>query len=125
MEMDESLNVFGEPLESCGDDPVTGFFRDGCCNTSGQDVGSHTVCVALTDEFLQFSKSRGNDLMTPIPAYGFPGLKEGQRWCLCASRWREAHEAGKAPRVYLRRTHRRALETVPMDVLRRYAIDVN
>ena len=125
MEMDESLNVFGEPLESCGDDPVTGFFRDGCCNTSGQDVGSHTVCVALTDEFLQFSKSRGNDLTTPIPAYGFPGLKEGQRWCLCASRWREAHEEGKAPRVYLRRTHRRALETVPMDVLRRYAIDVN
>lgn len=125
MEMMESLNVFGESLESCGDDPVTGFFRDGCCNTSGQDFGSHTVCVALTDEFLQYSKSRGNDLTTPIPAYGFPGLKEGQRWCLCASRWREAQEAGKAPRVYLRRTHQRALETVPMDVLRRYAIDVN
>lgn len=125
MEMDDSLNVFGEPLENCGEDPVTGFFRDGCCNTSQQDIGSHTVCVALTDEFLQFSKSRGNDLTTPIPAYGFPGLKEGQRWCLCASRWREAEEAGKAPRVYLRRTHQRALETVPMDVLRRYAIDVN
>jgi uncharacterized protein (DUF2237 family) len=125
MEMDESLNVFDEPLESCGNDPVTGFFRDGCCNTCRQDVGSHTVCVSLTDAFLEFSKSRGNDLTTPIPAYGFPGLKEGQRWCLCASRWREAEEAGMAPRVYLRRTHRRALESVPMEVLRRYAIDLS
>jgi uncharacterized protein (DUF2237 family) len=123
--MDESLNVFDEPLETCSEEPKTGFFRDGCCNTSGQDVGSHTVCVALTREFLEFSKGRGNDLMTPIPAYGFPGLKEGQRWCLCASRWLEAEKAGAAPRVYLRRTHRRALETVPMEVLRRYAIDVN
>lgn len=125
MEMDESLNVFDEPLETCGDDPKTGFFRDGCCNTSAQDAGSHTVCVALTQEFLEFSKSRGNDLMTPMPAYGFPGLKEGQRWCLCASRWLQAEQAGAAPRVYLRRTHRRALETVPMEILRRYAIDVN
>ncbi len=125
MAMDESVNVFGEPLETCGDDPVTGFFRDGCCNTSGQDIGSHTVCVALTDEFLAFSKSRGNDLTTPVPAYGFPGLRAGQRWCLCAARWQEAEAAGKAPRVYLRRTHQRALETVPMDVLRRYAIDIN
>lgn len=123
--MDESLNVFDEPLETCSGDPMTGFFRDGCCNTSAQDAGSHTVCVALTQEFLEFSKGRGNDLMTPIPAFGFPGLKEGQRWCLCASRWLEAEKAGAAPRVYLRRTHRRALETVPMEVLRRYAIDVN
>ena len=90
MDMDESLNVFGEPLESCGSDPVTGFFRDGCCNTCKQDIGSHTVCVSLTDAFLEFSRRRGNDLTTPIPAYGFPGLREGQRWCLCASRWREA-----------------------------------
>jgi uncharacterized protein (DUF2237 family) len=125
MEMDESVNVFGEPLETCSADPLTGFFRDGCCNTSGQDAGSHTVCVELTREFLEFSRSRGNDLMTPIPAYGFPGLRAGQRWCLCAARWLEAQRAGKAPRVHLRRTHRRALETVPMDVLRRYAIDVN
>ena len=125
IQMEESLNVFGEPLENCGNDPVTGFFRDGCCNTCREDAGSHTVCVELTDAFLEFSKSRGNDLTTPVPAYGFPGLKEGQRWCLCASRWREAEEAGKAPRVYLRRTHRRALETVPMEVLRRHAIDLS
>jgi len=125
VEMDESVNVFGERLESCGEDPMTGFFRDGCCNTSDQDRGSHTVCVELTREFLEFSRSRGNDLMTPMPAFGFPGLRAGQRWCLCASRWLEAQEAGKAPRVYLRRTHRRALDVVPMDVLRRFAIDLS
>ncbi|MEE4278413.1 MAG: DUF2237 domain-containing protein [Halieaceae bacterium] len=123
--MDESVNVFGETLESCSEDPVTGFFRDGCCNTSEQDRGSHTVCVELTQDFLEFSRSRGNDLMTPVPAFGFPGLRAGQRWCLCASRWLEAEQVGKAPRVYLRRTHRRSLETVPMEVLRRYAIDLS
>ncbi len=125
MEQAESLNVFSEPLESCSTDPVTGFFRDGCCNTNTQDVGSHTVCVALTLEFLEYSRSRGNDLMTPVPQFGFPGLSEGQRWCLCASRWLEAHKAGKAPRVYLRRTHLRALDTVPMETLREYAIDLS
>jgi uncharacterized protein (DUF2237 family) len=123
--MDESVNVFGEALESCGNDPVTGFFRDGCCNTSDLDRGSHTVCVELTQEFLEFSRSRGNDLMTPVPAYGFPGLRAGQRWCLCASRWREAEAVGKVPRVYLKRTHRRALEIVPMEVLRRFALDLS
>lgn len=125
MDMDASVNVFGEPLEACSDNPLTGFFRDGCCNTSAQDAGSHTVCVELTLDFLEFSRSRGNDLMTPVPAYGFPGLRAGQRWCLCAARWLEAQQAGKAPRVYLRRTHRRALDTVPMETLRRYAIDVS
>ncbi len=125
MEMDDSVNVFGEPLETCGEDPVTGFFRDGCCNTSAQDFGSHTVCVELTQDFLEYSKSRGNDLMTPVPAYGFPGLKPGQRWCLCAARWLEAQKAGKAPRVYLRRTHVRALDTVPMEVLRSFALDLS
>ncbi|EAQ99115.1 DUF2237 family protein [Congregibacter litoralis] len=125
MEQAASLNVFSEPLESCSTDPVTGFFRDGCCNTSTQDAGSHTVCVALTQEFLEYSRNRGNDLMTPVPQFGFPGLSEGQRWCLCASRWLEAHKAGKAPRVYLRRTHLRALETVPMETLREYAIDLS
>ncbi len=125
MEMDESVNVFGEPLETCGQDPVTGFFRDGCCNTSDQDAGSHTVCVELTREFLEFSRSRGNDLMTPQPVYGFPGLQAGQRWCLCAARWLEAQRADSAPRVYLRRTHRRALEIVPMEVLRQYALDLS
>ena len=125
MEMAESLNVFGEPLEPCGMDPVTGFFRDGCCNTNAQDYGSHTVCVYLTQEFLEFSRSRGNDLMTPMPQFNFPGLNPGESWCLCATRWLEAHEANAAPRVYLRRTHQRALETVPMDILRSYALDLS
>lgn len=123
--MDESLNVFGESLETCGDDPVTGFFRDGCCNTSDQDVGSHTVCVEVSEEFLEYSRFRGNDLVTPVPEFEFPGLKAGDRWCLCAARWLEAQEAGMAPRVFLRRTHRRALEIVPMELLRRYAADLN
>ena len=125
MEMAESLNVFGEPLEPCGMDPVTGFFRDGCCNTNAQDYGSHTVCVDLTQEFLEYSRSRGNDLMTPMPQFNFPGLNPGESWCLCATRWLEAHEANAAPRVYLRRTHQRALETVPMDILRSYALDLS
>ena len=124
-DMDESVNVYGESLQSCGDDPVTGFFRDGCCNTSAQDIGSHTVCVAVTQDFLEFSRSRGNDLMTPVPQFGFPGLRPGDRWCLCASRWLQAHEAGVAPRVYLQRTHRKALEVVPLDVLKRYAADLS
>ncbi|EED33998.1 conserved hypothetical protein [gamma proteobacterium NOR5-3] len=125
MNMAESLNVFGEPLEPCSHDPLTGFFRDGCCNTSKLDGGSHTVCVELTQEFLEFSRSRGNDLMTPVPEYGFPGLKAGNRWCLCASRWLEAHQQGTAPRVYLQRTHQRALDIVPMDILRGHALDVS
>ena len=125
MEMAESLNVFGEPLEPCGMDPVTGFFRDGCCNTNAQDYGSHTVCVDPTQEFLEFSRSRGNDLMTPMPQFNFPGLNPGESWCLCATRWLEAHEANAAPRVYLRRTHQRALEIVPMDILRSYALDLS
>jgi uncharacterized protein (DUF2237 family) len=123
--VDESLNVFDEVLETCGEEPMTGFFRDGCCNTSVQDAGSHTVCVELSEDFLEFSRSRGNDLMTPRPEYGFPGLRAGQRWCLCAARWLEAHREEKAPRVYLRRTHRRALKTVPLEILRGYAIDLS
>ncbi|MEM0953504.1 MAG: DUF2237 domain-containing protein [Pseudomonadota bacterium] len=123
--MDESVNVFGEKLETCGEDPVTGFFRDGCCNTNPQDFGSHTVCVEVTEEFLQFSRAKGNDLITPMPAYGFPGLKAGDRWCLCASRWLEAQRADSAPRVFLRRTHQRALDVVPLDVMRQYAADLN
>jgi hypothetical protein len=123
--MDESLNVFGEALESCSDEPRTGFFRDGCCNTSEQDVGSHTVCVQLTREFLEFSRFRGNDLSTPRPEFQFPGLKAGDRWCLCAERWREAHAAGMAPRVFLRSTHQRALEIVPLAVMREFAADLN
>lgn len=123
--MMESLNVFGEPLEDCSNNPLTGFFRDGCCNTSEQDVGSHTVCVEVTAEFLSFSKGRGNDLSTPREEFGFPGLKPGDRWCLCAARWREAYDAGTAPRVWLTRTHQRALEIVPLEILREFAVDLN
>jgi hypothetical protein len=123
--MDTPVNVFGETIESCSDNPITGFFRDGCCNTGDQDAGSHTVCVEVTKDFLEFSRFRGNDLSTPIPEFQFPGLKPGDRWCLCAARWLEAHEAGMAPRVVLKSTHERALEIVPMKILRGFAIDLN
>ena len=123
--MYESLNVYGEALESCSADPVTGFFRDGCCNSGDDDVGSHTVCVELTREFLEFSISNGNDLSTPRPEFDFPGLHPGDRWCLCATRWLAAFEAGAAPRVHLTRTHLSALEVVSLDKLRIYAADLN
>lgn len=123
--MDEPENVFGEALEVCGEKPVTGFFRDGCCNTGEHDTGSHTICVRVTKEFLEFSRFRGNDLSTPRPEFGFPGLKAGDRWCLCAERWREAHAAGMAPRVFLRCTHKRALDVVPLRVMKAFAADLN
>lgn len=123
--MDPSVNVFGEALQGCNDRPTTGFFRDGCCNTSDQDVGSHTVCVEVTQEFLEFSRFRGNDLSTPRPEFQFPGLKPGDRWCLCAARWLEAHEHGMAPRVLLKGTHSRALEIVPLALLKKFAVDLN
>lgn len=125
IKMDDSVNVFGEKLISCGHDPVTGFFRDGCCNTNDQDFGSHTICVEATETFLKFSRERGNDLSTPVPQFGFTGLKPGDRWCLCASRWLEAHEQGAAPKVHLTRTHQKALGIVPLAVLRQYAADLN
>jgi uncharacterized protein (DUF2237 family) len=118
-------NVFGEPLSACSNNPLTGFFRDGCCNTSEQDFGSHTVCAVMTDEFLAYSKSAGNDLSTPVPAYAFPGLKEGDRWCLCAARWQQAFEAGKAPKIVLSATNERALEFVSLADLKRFAIDLS
>ena len=119
------LNVLGGPLLTCSDDPVTGFFRDGCCNTSEDDFGSHTICIVLTADFLQFSKERGNDLSTPRPEYNFPGLQPGQRWCLCAARWLEAHQAGKAPRVSLNSTNQAALEIVPLELLKLHAVDLH
>lgn len=118
-------NVLGGPLGTCSNKPMTGFFRDGCCNTSDEDVGSHTVCVLLTDEFLAFSKARGNDLSTPRPEFDFPGLNAGDRWCLCAARWREALQAGKAPRVLLNSSNEASLEIVSLDDLKHYAIDLN
>lgn len=121
----DSRNVFGGPLETCSMSPCTGFFRNGCCDTSAEDLGSHTVCVVVTDAFLAFSKSRGNDLSTPVPSFGFSGLKEGDRWCLCAPRWQEAFEAGQAPRVVLRATHEAALEHCELADLKRHAIDLS
>ncbi len=117
-------NVLGERLEICSTKPMTGFFRDGCCNTGREDVGSHTVCVVMTADFLAFSKSSGNDLSTPRPEFGFGGLKPGDRWCLCAPRWQEAFEAGQAPRVALRATHEGALEHCSLADLKRFAVDL-
>lgn len=125
MDIDESLNVFGEPLESCSETPLTGFYRDGCCNTSDADYGQHTVCVQVTQAFLEYSRFRGNDLSTPLEEFGFPGLKEGDRWCLCAARWLEAYEHDMAPRVYLAGTHQRATEIIPIELLKEYAADLN
>ena len=118
-------NVLGGPLGICSNRPVTGFFRDGCCHTDAQDVGSHTVCVVVTAAFLEFSQARGNDLSTARSEHGFPGLNPGDRWCLCAARWQEALLAGAAPRVVLNACHERALESVRLDDLKRHAIDLN
>lgn len=116
-----SVNVLGDPLQACSTDPVTGFFRDGQCNTCAEDSGSHTVCAVMTDEFLAFSKYVGNDLSTPRPEYRFDGLKPGDSWCLCAARFLQAHDEGCAPLVRLQSTHQRALDIVPLDVLQIYA----
>ncbi len=114
-------NVLGTDLESCGTDPMTGFYRDGCCSTGAGDTGVHVVCTVMTAEFLEFSKSRGNDLSTPNPMYRFPGLKPGDRWCLCAARWKEAFDAGNAPRVVLASTHMSALEFASVEQLQAHA----
>ena len=125
MQQDEEINVLGEPLQMCSDEPLTGFYRDGKCNTCDEDVGSHTVCIQASKEFLEYSRFKGNDLSTPMPEFGFDGVKPGDGWCLCAARWLEAFEEGRAPRVYLMRTHKRALEIVPIEKLREYAVDLN
>ena len=117
--------MLGGALEPCSIQPMTGFFRNGCCDTSAEDRGSHTVCVVMTDEFLAFSKSAGNDLSTPVPEFGFAGLKAGDRWCLCAPRWQEALEAEAAPRVVLRATHMGALDHCDLADLKKYAIDLS
>ncbi|MGP3699040.1 DUF2237 family protein [Rhodobacter sp. NSM] len=122
--MESSINVLGEPLETCSTEPLTGFFRNGCCDTGPTDRGQHTVCALMTAEFLALSKYLGNDLSTPRPEHGFKGLKPGDRWCLCAGRFLQAHEEGAAPRVRLGATHRRTLEVVPLEVLKLYAIDL-
>lgn len=121
MKPDPSMNVLGRALTPCSNDPLTGFFRDGCCNTCAQDQGSHTVCAVMTDEFLAYSKYVGNDLSTPHPEFGFSGLKAGDHWCLCAGRFMQAHEEGCAPMVNLTATHMKALDMVPLDVLKEHA----
>ncbi len=119
----QAKNVLGGELEPCSTDPMTGFYRDGCCNTGGDDHGVHTVCAVVTDEFLEFSASVGNDLSTPMPAFGFPGLRDGDRWCLCAPRWQEALEAGRAPKVVLAATHVQTLEWCDKQALVDHAVD--
>lgn len=120
--MDQALNVLGGPLQACSYDPLTGYFRDGCCTTGPEDTGSHVVCARMTQAFLDFSRSRGNDLVTPRPAYRFPGLRAGDRWCLCVRRWQEAWAAGVAPPVFLESTHRRALDVVTLEQLQSCAV---
>ena len=117
-------NVHGQELEACGLDPVTGFYRDGCCHTGPEDFGSHTICAVVSSEFLEYQQEIGNDLSTPVPEFGFPGLVAGDRWCVTALNWLRAHDAGVAAYVVLAATHERALEIVPLDVLEEYAVDV-
>lgn len=117
-------NVLGGPLESCGTEPLTGFFRDGCCRTGPEDIGSHTICAVVSAEFLDYQRSIGNDLTTPVPLLRFPGLRPGDRWCVGAYNWLRAHRDGAAAFVVLAATHERALEIVPLEVLERYAVDV-
>jgi uncharacterized protein (DUF2237 family) len=123
--MREGKSVLGRPLATCGNEPRTGFYRDGCCHTGPEDRGKHTVCARVTGEFLEFSRSRGNDLTTPVPEHGFPGLKPGDRWCLCVTRWKEAFEAGVAPLVVMAATHENALQVVSYEDLARHAVDLN
>jgi uncharacterized protein len=118
------LNVLGEPLQECGTEPMTGFYRDGCCHTGPQDVGSHTICAVVTAEFLEHQRSVGNDLVTPVPMFDFPGLVPGDRWCVTAANWLRAHHEGAAAFVVLASTHERALEVVPLEILSEHAVDV-
>ncbi|WP_436795381.1 DUF2237 family protein [Actinospongicola halichondriae] len=117
-----ATNVLGTELASCSTDPMTGFYRDGCCNTGGDDTGVHTVCAVMTDDFLEYSKAQGNDLSTPMPQFGFAGLSSGDQWCLCAPRWQEAYEAGMAPRVVLEATHIQSLEWCDLSALQEHAV---
>jgi uncharacterized protein (DUF2237 family) len=118
----ESKNVLGQPMQTCGRDPMTGFYRDGCCDTGPDDLGVHTVCCIVSEEFLAVSKHLGNDLSTPMPQYGFPGLKAGDRWCVCAARWLQVYQAGAGCPVVLEATHENTLRIVPFDVLLQHAV---
>lgn len=122
--MTDARNVLGGPLDSCGDDPVTGFYRDGCCHTGPEDLGSHTVCAVVSAQFLAHQREVGNDLSTPRPEYGFAGLQPGDRWCVCAARWQQAYDDGAPAPVVLAATHERALEVVSLEALQEHAVDV-
>lgn len=122
--MSKQKNVYGDAIEACGFDPLTGYYRDGSCNTDESDFGSHTVCVQVTDEFLNYSMSKGNDLSTPVPEFGFPGLVSGDRWCVCAQRWLDAYKDGVAPKVILLATNQNVLEIIPLETLKKAAIDL-
>jgi len=124
-QIDDAINVLGEPLLICSESPITGFFRNGSCNTNKEDVGSHTVCIEVSQEFLEYSRFKGNDLSTPALEHGFPGLKPGDHWCLCAARWLEAKQHNMAPRVHLMGTHKKALEIIPLEELKKFAADLN
>ena len=123
-ESEQQLNVLGHPLQECGTDPMTGFYRDGCCTVGPEDVGNHSICAVVTAEFLEHQRSIGNDLSTPNPVYGFPGLNPGDRWCVTAANWARAHNAGAAAPVVLAATNRAVLDLVPLEVLQQYAVDV-
>ena len=120
----DQFNIFNEPLEECSNEPKTGFFRTGCCETDAQDIGTHTVCAIMDKEFLQFSLHQGNDLITPAADFDFPGLKPGDKWCLCANRWLEAFEAGFAPHIIARATNIKTLDIIPLDKIKLFAIDI-
>jgi len=122
--MTDARNVLGGPLDACGDDPVTGFYRDGCCNTGPEDLGSHTVCAVVSAQFLAHQREVGNDLSTPRPEYGFAGLQPGDRWCVCAARWQQAYDDGAPAPVVLAATHERALEVISIEALQEHAVDV-
>ena len=119
-----ALNVLDQPLQVCSESPLTGFFRNGYCQTESEDRGQHTVCAVVDNAFLQYTLDQGNDLLTPRPALGFPGLKPGDHWCLCAARWKEAHQEGRAPKVVLAATHKKALDVIDLDTLLMYAVDI-
>ena len=119
-----ALNVLHQPLQLCSESPLTGFYRNGYCQTESEDRGQHTVCAVVDNAFLQYTLDQGNDLLTPRPALGFPGLKPGDHWCLCAARWKEAHQEGRAPKIVLAATHKKALDIVVLDTLLMYAVDI-
>ena len=125
VEKKEQNNVLGEKLESCSNDPITGWFRDGCCNTDENDNGVHTVCAKVTTKFLEWSKNAGNDLITPHPEFNFPGLKDGDSWCVCAATYAQSIEAGTACKIFLKKTNYKTLEIVPLEKLKQYAIDLS